>query len=130
MKKTFCDLCQKEIAEDNAIHKIGFGIVDGSQVQEDPTDIEENMDFCAECIAKIMETIRNRSILKDSAAEEAPKPKKVYTVDVGRVWALKDAGWKVRAIAEETGCPEWKIYSILKADRPEMQVAYSPEAAA
>ena len=130
MKKTFCDLCQKEIAEDNVIHKIGFGIVDGSQVHEDPTEIESEMDFCDACIAKIMEAIRNRSIWKDNTAEETAKPKKAVNIDTGRVWALKDANWKVKAIAEEMGCSESRIYNILKGERPEMEMAYSPEAAA
>lgn len=126
MKKVFCDICGKEITADQSIHKIGFGIVNGDQIAENPTEIEREMDFCDTCITKIMESIRSGSICKT----DEPKPKKAIKIDTGRVWALRDAGWKVKDIAKDMLCSEGKIYRILNEDRPAMETAYTPEVAA
>lgn len=129
MKKTFCDLCHKEITGD--IHKIGFGVVQGDRVETDEEleSIEQDMDFCSGCVRKIADSIRSRTIGQAAAEpkqKSVPKPvvKKKNTVDAAKVWSLRDAGWKAPAIADEVSCSEATVYNILKRPRPDMERAY------
>lgn len=112
MIKIFCDLCGKEITGD--IHKVGLGIVDGTNIVPDDehADIETDMDFCGSCIKLIADTIRARDI----------KPR--VKVDSAKVWALKDAGWKTREIAHDFYCTEQEVLAILNKPRPAMERAY------
>lgn len=131
MKKTFCDLCHKEITGD--IHKIGFGVVQEDRVETDEEleSIEQDMDFCSGCVRKIADSIRSRTIGQAAAEPKqksvpAPKPtaKKKKTVDAAKVWSLADAGWKAQAIADEVSCSDQTVYNILKRPRPDMERAY------
>lgn len=49
-------------------------------------------------------------------AEEQKATGKRKKIDRGKVWALHNAGWKNKEIAEEVGCSEWSICQILKEE--------------
>ncbi len=143
MKKVFCDLCGKEIASE--INKVAFGITSGSDDYKRNTamdDIQEDMDFCNECISKVATAIRmlvapaqlekpeEDPVPVEDPKPVQPKPKEVKEkkprkkVDAGRIWALHDAGWNASSIAMELACSAWTVYDILKKPRPEMETAY------
>lgn len=42
------------------------------------------------------------------------KDKHRRRLDIGKIGALKKAGWTVKAIAEEMGCTESAVYNVLK----------------
>ncbi len=135
MKKVFCDLCGKEIASE--INKVAFGITSGSDDYKRNThmdDIQEDMDFCSECISKVATAIRmlvappQLEEKSDPVPIEDPKPAKEKSkrvrIDKAKVWSLHDAGWGVPDIAHEFYCSAQAIYNILNRERPEMEVAY------
>ena len=137
MLKVFCDICEKEIAGEE-INKVGFGHIEanGYTLAKTETDIEDDMHFCPDCVKRIADAIRDRSIWKEkppkrqkekpaqAKAEEAETPsRKRSDIDRGKVWALKDAGWKVSAIAKEMYTSQATVYKVLKEGRPEIQRA-------
>lgn len=121
MIKIFCDLCGKEITGD--VHKVAFGYRAGSDYTRNPEmeDIQEEMDFCPECINKVAETIR--MLVRPQKIDEPEKPKPVK-VDRAKVWALYDAGRDVKWIAHEFYCSKQTIYNILNGERPNMERAF------
>lgn len=70
---------------------------------------------------------------------EKPKPKKTNKtkqkrkdefkqkkVDVGKLWALRDAGWSVAKIADELRCSEKTVYYHMSKGRPEVKPYEEP----
>ena len=70
---------------------------------------------------------------------EKPKPKKATKtkekrkdefkqkkVDVGKLWALRDAGWSVAKIADELRCSEKTVYYHMSKGRPEVKPYEEP----
>lgn len=53
----------------------------------------------------------------------ADKPKR--RLDGGKIQALRNAGWTVKAIAEEMNCSEQAVYNVLK--KPDKKKAPEPE---
>ena len=96
MKKTItiCDKCGKEIPE-------------GVSVQ-----IIEGIDICAKCWPKmkavLLEWLNAETEKQTAKAAQADKQKaaapKPPAVDLGKMQALRDAGWSMEKIAEEMGC--------------------------
>lgn len=90
-----CDKCGKEIDGDLWC------------CHSNSVDVDYFYDFCMECMDMFVKT------------DPEPKPKRQpRKIDRGKVWALKDADWKVSAIAGEIGCSEATIYNILNEGRP------------
>lgn len=58
-------------------------------------------------------------ILESPPGKNSKKAKK--TIDVGKVKALKKAGWTLKAIAEEMECSPQNISQILNKERPDEQ---------
>lgn len=88
MKKTItiCDKCGKEIAEGKAV------------------TIMDEIDICPKCWPKAQEAIRKW--LCQASEEMKPKSigQKTANLDIGKMQALRDAGWTIDRIAEEMGC--------------------------
>lgn len=55
--------------------------------------------------------------------KEEPKPK---NIDVGKLWALRDAGWSVAKIADELRCTENNVRYHLGRPRPEVKPYEEP----
>ena len=76
---------------------------------------------------------------KEPKEPEKPKPKKATKtkekrkdefkqkkVDVGKLWALRDAGWSVAKIADELRCSEKTVYYHMSKGRPEVKPYEEP----
>lgn len=136
MKKTiiYCDVCGKQIT--GRVYKVGFGVVEGDQINGDEVfeDIEQDMDFCVNCIGDVAEMVRNckdRMTASTLELEEQEEPKPVEEpkekktrkkVDAAKVWALYDANWGTADIAFEMMCSTQTVRNILARERPDMEV--------
>lgn len=104
--KYFCDKCGKPLIDERYTidgirwHNIqtgdfsaGFGF---DMPELNPTlDKLEGFDFCEGCMRKVL-----NSIMRCVESEE-PEPATNKKVDLGKIRALRDAGWTQKAIAEE-----------------------------
>lgn len=98
----YCDKCGREI--DGAFWFAD--LIKGAEI------LVGSYDICPDCMASLMEP-------EVPAPDPEPKPKRQpRKIDRGKVWALRDADWKVSAIAGEMGCSEATIYNILNEGRP------------
>ena len=65
--------------------------------------------------------IDEKAVKEDKKEEdtdpEQKKTTKKITVDKGKIIALRNAGWKYKDIAEDVGCSEATVYSVLKEAR-------------
>lgn len=102
MKKTIyvCDRCGKEVDQKDLI-----------QVTTSPKDPTESIsDLCPECYEDFMKIIKDFMNGKPAAAEKKEEKKGVkknggsrhrIQLDLGKVGALRNAGWTIKAIADE-----------------------------
>lgn len=119
----YCDKCGSFIPDDFA-----QVFVEGLCQRERKLDVldkvyEQVMDkhFCPDCAEKIVDfcltpiKIEPKEEKKDDAPAPLPKKK---ALDIGKIWALHDAGWKTSDIAKELGCTGQAIRNHLKEGRP------------
>lgn len=99
----YCDRCGKQIDG-----QFWYAELLNPKLVEDM-----QFDICTDCMANFM-----TKGVEPAPDPDEPKPKKSRKIDRGKVWALKDADWKVSAIAGEIGCSEATIYNILNEGRP------------
>ena len=99
----YCDKCEREI--DGAFWFAD--LLKGTEI------LVGSYDICPDCMARFMEPEPKPA--PDPEPKSKRQPRKI---DRGKVWALKDADWKVSAIAGEMGCSEATIYNILNEGRP------------
>ena len=84
----------------------------GKLIPEGARQIED-LDFCPECWAKLVEVVRHladgmMAAQPDEPDPEPEEPKKRATVDKGKAQALRDAGWTLQQIADELhSCPSY-----------------------
>lgn len=120
MIKIICDRCGAEMKEDEEAGYVAIGVNNNPLSDEAKYDagwIENH--FCADCINKIKEymqsceptpdpapkaktkpTVKPPDILSASPEPDKPKRRKI---DIGKIMALKDAGWNYAKIGEEMG---------------------------
>ncbi len=104
MNRCFCDRCGKEIKEKNA------GYIATNRRNRENGDLQlqnkfEEKDFCVTCMNEIEKFIKtNPEAMKVKIEpEEKPETKEKKKVDIGKIMALKNAGWTNKSIAEEMG---------------------------
>lgn len=121
MIKHYCDFCDQEKSEKELNRLILF---DRRKI----IDNEEVKDICLEC----MEKIRRMKFKKvapvqqeEPQKEKAPKDEKALkeakgqqasknSIDYGKVWALRKAGWPVKEICAEMKISDASVYIICK----------------
>lgn len=115
MIKIICDRCKREIS--GKPRYIEFGVKDGKEDEIEKTSGES--DYCEKCIAEIKEFITREPMPAPDplaagptestpvAAGQASKEptKKNAPIDMGKVNALREAGWSIGKIAEEMRIP-------------------------
>ena len=122
MIKIICDRCGAEIEENENIGYVTINLRDGlhgNLLNDNP--LEQNH-YCVECMDKIYKfvmaepvkdpapepipktktkpTVKPRDILSTSPEPDKPKRRKI---DIGKIMALKNAGWSYQKIGEEMG---------------------------
>ena len=106
MIKHYCDFCEKETQEKD-LNKII--LYDRRKI----IGAEEVKDICRECTEKIWKLkiekvapVQQEEPQKEKAPKEAKgQQASKNSIDYGKVWALRKAGWPVKEI-----CAEMKIY--------------------
>ena len=107
----FCDRCGKQIRLVSKLLTTFSYNVDNT---EDPEDVEDGAELCIDCYNEIDNMVafmvKNPTIHFDGGkqiGEEKPKriPKK-KDLDLGKMAALRNAGWSYRKIADELGCSD------------------------
>lgn len=140
MKKIIhiCDRCRKEIREKAyRFMAEGFNVENGDYVGENPYPEMERLDFCKDCADYLDDLIRHHckkaspaiinqefedavqdmiATLQPECGTNPPPPadKPKRRLDGGKIRALRNAGWTVKAIAEEMNCSEQAVYNVLK----------------
>ncbi len=101
MLQIICDKCGKEISKPE---KIGYLVwnfkeqLEGKQLQE---NIFEKNHYCEKCMEKIKIFITEEEKKELEEEKEFQKEKKKKRIDIGKIMALKKAGWKNKDIATE-----------------------------
>lgn len=114
MRKILCDRCGADLSKEERVGHIVIGYKDVYQDEEgitvEPIRSEySDMDFCDNCIKEIEQVIAKKeipvSIMNDSTENKQSKTKKEpqSSIDIGKVMALRNAGWKIKDIAGEMG---------------------------
>lgn len=115
----YCDKCGKQIAGPK--HQLGAFWTDVEEPSDDDWELNVGADLCEDCFKECNEMlewfVKNpQHHFTCPAAEEAPKPKKTYMkhgtgtksrkkdLDLGRMAALRNAGWSYEKIADDLGC--------------------------
>ena len=114
-----CDKCGKEIEGNPA--RLEFYETERDDVSPIKLLYQPDQDYCVDCVTELIALIDNfKPTNEEEKVEkkaESKKPRK-RRVDVGKIWALYDAGWKTKDIAIDVECTPQTVRNILNADRP------------
>lgn len=146
MKKIICDKCRKEITGNPV--KIIFEEVDRNTEDYCEGTLHTDLaciDLCVTCKDALADMVRKfcgikaqrkpavinqefesavQDMIATSQQEKDPPPtdKPKRRLDTGKIMALRNAGWSVKAISEEMNCSEQGIYNVLnKKKAPEQK---------
>lgn len=121
MIKIICDRCGAEMKENEEVGYVAIG-VNSNPLSNDVmynSGVITNH-FCADCINKIKDFMKSEPVIDPapkpkpkakskvkppdilSATPEPEKPKR-RKIDIGKIMALKNAGWSREKIADEMG---------------------------
>lgn len=146
MIKIICDRCGKEIGDGN----VGYiatnwrSMTDGNLLGDNP---HEEKHFCKECMKEIEEFVikTTENVIKTSesvsetsesvskgaesvsacekppAEQEEPKGKR-RQIDVGKIMALKNAGWKNKDIADEMHMEPQAVANVIYQQKRKIQL--------
>lgn len=118
MIKHYCDFCEKEIQEMYLNRLVLYQNTLKNLFRPEECSFE----ICKECTEKFL----NREIVKVAPVQqEEPKKEKVpkeakgqqaskNSIDHGKVWALRKAGWPVKEICAEMKISDASVYIICK----------------
>lgn len=134
MIKILCDRCNREIQEHGeniGYISLGININPLQGIKENEISIQGaefgDWHFCPGCMNEIKEFIKNRPnfTLTEQSIESVSKepetvsePKKAEQkgrkrIDIGKIVALKNAGWSVAKIADEMGMQPQSVSNAL-----------------
>lgn len=107
-KMTFyCDRCGKELT--GRRWQLASIMRDSEDIET--ADVESGADLCEECF-QIVDKATADAIR--GVVPEQPKAPKEKAIDLGKVKALREAGWSQAKIADEMGCSIPTISKALK----------------
>lgn len=115
MRAIICDRCKKILEDTEPVGRIYVGVRPDVDIEDDLQD----WDLCQECMDEIINTIRTKpenlvqdkpklaedksKIVKNKSKTSSSADSKRKPVDIGKIIALKNAGWKAKDIADEMG---------------------------
>ena len=126
MVKVICDKCGVEIQQDPIrLNMFGVDVATGEILEPKTTMQQRERDYCELCAKAILNFAEKPEGLRfeyqvavkkkekehalKEPEEDQSKPKK--KLDIGKIMALKNAGWSAADIAEELGTTAQSIYS-------------------
>lgn len=101
-----CDRCKKDITKNAYVLRWFKTKPDSDNGVYAIQDLNQ-MDLCEPCMAKLRNAIRRAMVLDEVDTKRV--------LDDGKIGALREAGWSLKAIAEEMGCSIQTISNHLKA---------------
>lgn len=121
MVKVICDKCGAEIQQDPLrLNMFGVDIATGEILEPKTTMQQRERDYCELCAKAILNfaekilivehtPIKSKKTEVKEPEKDQSKPKK--KLDIGKIMALKKAGWSATDIADELGTTPQSIYS-------------------
>lgn len=84
-----------------------------------PKLVTDEVMTAEELFAVICSACPNHKDSPEVTAPEEPAPKKKkepkrVPIDMGKIGALRDGGWSIAKIADEMGCSQATVYSVIK----------------
>ena len=133
MVKVICDKCGAEITKDPIRLNMTYVDVMTGDIEDPITSKEQReRDYCEPCARSILNyaekivvvehpTIKTKKTEAKEQEEDQSKPKKKQ--DIGKIMALKKAGWSAADIAEELGTTAQSIYSAVHTYKKKVEAA-------
>ena len=133
MVKVICDKCGAEITKDPIRLNMTYVDVMTGDIEDPITSKEQReRDYCELCARFILNyaekivvvehpTIKTKKTEVKEPEEDQSKPKK--KLDIGKIMALKKAGWSAADIAEELGTTAQSIYSAVHTYKKKVEAA-------
>ena len=131
MVKVICDKCGAEITKDPIRLNMTYVDVMTGDI-EDPIASKEQRerDYCELCAKAILNFAEKPEVLRFEYQADVKKKEKEHTtkepeedqskpkkkLDIGKIMALKNAGWSAADIAEELGTTPQSIYTYLQEE--------------
>ncbi len=111
-----CDKCGKEIEGHPA--RMEVHETERDEVFPIKTLYQPDEDYCVDCVTELIALIDNFKPQKPAEGKVEKNTKKQKKIDVGKIWALHDAGWKLKEIALDADCSVSTVHNVLKRKRP------------
>ena len=135
MVKVICDKCGAEITKDPIRLNMTYVDVMTGDIEDPITSKEQReRDYCELCAKAVLNfaekkaivvvehpTIKPKKTEVKETEEDQSKPKK--KLDIGKIMALKKAGWSAADIAEELGTTAQSIYSAVHTYKKKVEAA-------
>ena len=135
MVKVICDKCGAEITKDPIRLNMTYVDVMTGDIEDPITSKEQReRDYCEVCAKAILNfaekavglSIEYKAAEKNETLEKEEPEKqdnqgKRTKLDIGKVMALKNAGWSAAKIADEMGTTAQNIYSAVHYHKKRMQ---------
>ena len=135
MVKVICDKCGAEIKKDPIRLNMTYVDVMTGDIEDPITSREQReRDYCELCARSILDyaekkaivvvehpTIKTKKTEVKEPEEDQSKPKK--KLDIGKIMALKKAGWSAADIAEELETTAQSIYSAVHTYKKKVEAA-------
>lgn len=138
MIKIQCNRCGKEIDARQEVGYIHFGCLkpfEGMPLANDDNIYERNH-YCEDCMAEIWEFMQhkqenvpkkietvNEPLEEPRQEQKAEEPKKRQRIDIGKIMALKNAGWSVAKIADEMGMQPQAVSNAIYQQKKRMEAS-------
>lgn len=120
MVKYFCDLCGRE-RQKVELETLTIEVLKMGELAE-----TENFEICPRCRNRIVSAAKNQAWGdQEVCSVPDPDPKeeaKRKTVDLGKVFALYNAGWSQKKISEEIGFSPVTVNKAIKRLREEGKI--------
>ena len=126
MVKVLCDKCGAEITKDPIRLNMTYVDVMTGDIEDPITSKEQReRDYCELCAKAVLNFAEKPEFLRIEYQADVKKKEKEHTIkepeedqskpkkklDIGKIMALKKAGWSAADIAEELGTTPQSIYS-------------------
>lgn len=131
MIKILCDRCNAEIGEHENIGYIAVGTritkvsAGEDEVTLSGTEFSENH-YCQKCVEKIKAFIRSAEQTEEqkedvALVEPQKKQRERRKIDIGKIIALKNAGWSAKKIGEEMDMTDMEVNQAIRRYRLKME---------
>lgn len=130
MIKILCDRCCAEIGEHENVGYIAIGTVidkmSGSDIMIKGAEFSD-CHFCLGCMEKIKEFIRQEEKEEETKSSPAPpiapteKQRERRKIDIGKIIALKNAGWSSKKIGEEMDMTDMDVNQAIRRYRLKLE---------